>query len=212
MALSYGDVRLPDGAMDHEGARVVRRFKEAGRRVVERLERRRAEGIRRNPERLVQRLRRARHVLVLCQGNVIRSVFAAHLLSAGLAGTRRVSVRSAGLETVPGWRAHPYVRTRCEDLQIDLSGHSSVAVTDAMVETADVVLVMEVFQLVVVSRRFHGARRKTFLLSCLAPDVSLEIRDPAGKDEAALDACLDQIARALRPVIDIVTDRDTTDA
>ena len=113
---------------------------------------------------------------------------------------------------MPGWRAHPYVRTRCEDLQIDLSGHSSVAVTEAMVETADVVLVMEVFQLVVVSRRFHGARRKTFLLSCLAPDVSLEIRDPAGKDEAALDACLDQIARALRPVIDIVTDRDTTDA
>jgi protein-tyrosine-phosphatase len=198
--------------MDHEGARFVRRFKEAGRRVVERLERRRAEGMRRNPERLVQRLRRARHVLVLCQGNVIRSVFAAHLLSAALAGTRRVAVRSAGLETVPGWRAHSYVRTRCEDLQIDLSGHLSVAVTEAMVKAADVVLVMEVSQLVVVSRRFHGARGKTFLLSCLAPDVSLEIRDPAGKGEAALDACLDQIARALKPVIDIVTDRDTTDA
>ena len=53
-------------------------------------------------------------------------------------------------------------------------------------KTADVVLVMEVSQLVVVRRRFHGAREKTFLLSSLAPDVALEIRDPVGKDEAAL--------------------------
>ena len=37
-------------------------------------------------------------------------------------------------------------------------------------------------------------------------------RDDTSAGEAALDACLDQIARALRPVIDIVTDRDTTDA
>ena len=87
-----------------------------------------------------------------------------------------------------------------------------MAVTKAMVKTADVVLVMEVSQRVVVCRRFPEARRKTFLLSGLAPDVPLEIRDPAGKDEAALDMCLDQIARALKPVIAIITDRDTTDA
>jgi len=81
-----------------------------------------------------------------------------------------------------------------------------------MVKTADVVLVMEVSQLVVVRRRFHGARGKTFLLSSLAPDLSLEIRDPAGKGEEAIDACLDQIARAVKPVIDIIRNPDTTDA
>jgi protein-tyrosine-phosphatase len=139
-------------------------------------------------------------------------VFAAHLLAAALSRTRQVSVRSAGLETVPGWRAHPYVRARCEDLQIDLSGHSSVAATEEMVTTADVVLVMEVSQLVVVGRRFPGARRKTFLLSGLAPDVPLEIRDPAGKDEVALDTCLAQIAGALKPMISLMNDHETTDA
>jgi protein-tyrosine-phosphatase len=113
---------------------------------------------------------------------------------------------------VPGWRAHPRVIARCEDLNIDLRGHSSVAVTNTMVETADVVLVMDLSQLVVVSRRFFRARRKTFLLSCLAPDVPMEVEDPAGKDEAAVDACLAHIAQALRPVIEIITDREPTAA
>jgi len=80
-----------------------------------------------------------------------------------------------------------------------------MAVTAAMVETADVVLVMEVSQLAVVWRRFPGARRKTFLLTGLALDVPLEIPDPAGKDEATLEACLDQITRALKPVIEMIT-------
>lgn len=192
--------------------RIIGRLKAQGRRLLESLERRRAEALRRKPARLTRGLRGARSVLILCQGNVIRSVFSAHLLSAALKGRRAVSIRSAGLETVAGWRAHPWVIARCEDLNIDLRGHSSVAVTETMVKTADVVLVMEVSQLVVVGRRFPGARRKTFLLSCLAPEVPMEIRDPAGKDEAKLDACLDHIARALKPVIEIIIDRDTAAA
>jgi protein-tyrosine-phosphatase len=81
-----------------------------------------------------------------------------------------------------------------------------------MVETADVVLVMEVSQLVVVGRRFPGARRKTFLLSSLAPDVPMEIGDPAGKDEAVLNACLDHIAQAMKPMIEIFIDHDSPPA
>ena len=87
-----------------------------------------------------------------------------------------------------------------------------MAVTEAMINTADVVLVMEVSQLVAVARRFFWARRKTFLLSCLAPDVPMEIDDPAGREDAVVDACLDYIARALKPVITIMTDRQTTTA
>ena len=77
-----------------------------------------------------------------------------------------------------------------------------------MLKAADVVLVMEVPQLIAVIRRFPRVRRRTFLLSSLAPDVPLEIEDPAGKEETAVDACLDHIARALKPVIAIMTDRD----
>jgi len=174
--------------------------------MLERMERRRAEAIRREPDRLVHDLRAARRILVLCQGNVIRSVFAARLMSVGLE-SRSVTVRSAGLETVAGWPAHPQVRARCAGLHLDLGDHASAIATRTMVDGADVILVMEVSQLVVVWRRFPGARRKTYLLSSLAPDVPLEIPDPAGQGEAAVETCLDQVARAVERMLGIITDR-----
>jgi len=190
-------------------AHIVVRLRREGRRLLEGLERRRAEAVRRAPARLVRRLGRARNVLVLCQGNVIRSVFAAHLLAASLKGKRSVSIASAGLATTPGWRAHPRVIARCADLGIDLSGRSSVLVTETMMKAADVVLVMEVSQLVVVSRGFFRARWRTFLLTCLAPEVPMDIEDPVGKDDAAVEACLDHIARVLKPLVAAITERDT---
>jgi protein-tyrosine-phosphatase len=175
------------------------------------VELRRAEAVRRRPASLVGRLRRARCVLVLCQGNVSRSVLAAQMLSLA-AGPAGVSIRSAGLGTVPGWRAHPRVIARCELLGVDVRGHGSVAVTAEMVRDADVVFVMEVAQLVDMTRRFLLARPKTFLLTALAPDVPLSIEDPAGKPDAEVDACLDLVARALKPVLDVVASRDTAAA
>jgi protein-tyrosine-phosphatase len=81
-----------------------------------------------------------------------------------------------------------------------------------MVSTADIVLVMEVAHLVAVTRRFFGARRKTFLLTCLAPEVPMEITDPVGKDDALVDACLDHIVRALQPIVGVLTDYDGSSA
>jgi protein-tyrosine-phosphatase len=191
---------------------LIRHLKARGRRLLEKHARRRAEALRQSPARLTRGLVGARSVLILCQGNVIRSVFAAHLISAALDDERGLSIRSAGLATESGWRPHPRVMARCSALNIDLRDHSSVVVTETMVETADIVLVMEVSQLIFVGRRFPRALRKTFLLACLAPEVPMEVEDPVGKDDAAVDACLDHIARALKPVIEIIANRDTTAA
>lgn len=196
----------------HWQERITASAKTTARRLLERLDRRRAEALRRNPARLTRGLRGARSVLILCQGNVIRSVFATHLLSAALQGRSEVAIRSAGLATQPGWRPHPRVIARCSALNIDLREQSSVPVTETMVRTADIVLIMELSQAVAVTRRFPRARRKTFLLSCLAPEVPMDIEDPAGKDDATVDACLDHVARALKPVIEILADRGTAAA
>jgi len=196
----------------HWQERITASAKTTARRLLERLDRRRAEALRRNPARLTRGLRGARSVLILCQGNVIRSVFATHLLSAALRGRSEVAIRSAGLATQPGWRPHPRVIARCSALNIDLREQSSVPVTETMVRTSDIVLIMELSQAVAVTRRFPRARRKTFLLSCLAPEVPMDIEDPAGKDDATVDACLDHVARALKPVIEILADRGTAAA
>lgn len=189
------------------GDRIVRRVRRTGRYLLDRLETRRAEAFRRAPAPLVRRLWTARTALILCQGNVSRSVFAANLLAAALKDGRTVSIRSAGLGTVPGWRAHPRVIARCQVLGLDIRGHASVAVTADMLRAADVVFVMEVAQLVDMTRRFFEARRKTFLLTTLAPDVPMDIADPAGKPDAEVDACMDHVARALDPVIEIFVRR-----
>jgi protein-tyrosine-phosphatase len=187
--------------------RIVRRVRRTGRYLLDRLETRRAEVLRRAPAPLARRLWTARSVLILCQGNVSRSVFAANVLAAALKDRRTVSIQSAGLGTVPGWRAHPRVTMRCQALGIDVRGHASVAVTAAMVRAADVVFVMEVAHLVDMTRRFFGARPKTFLLTSLAPDLPMDIADPAGKPDAEVDASMDHVARALEPVIEIFVRR-----
>jgi glycosyltransferase involved in cell wall biosynthesis/protein-tyrosine-phosphatase len=187
---------------------IVRRAKGVGRHLIIRLETRRAERLRRRPAPLVQRLRAARRVLVLCQGNVIRSVMAAQLLASTLGERDDVAIGSAGLATEPGWRAHPRVVARCRGRRLDVSGHASVAVTAAMVAAADVVLVMDVLQLVTMTRRFPGARPRTFLLTTLASDVPMEIPDPMGKDDATVDACLDHVERAVKPLIGILAGRE----
>jgi protein-tyrosine-phosphatase len=76
-----------------------------------------------------------------------------------------------------------------------------------MIRTADLVFVMEVSQVTAMTRRFPGARSKTFLLTSLAPDVARDIEDPAGKPDGEVDACLDHVARALKPVIEVLARR-----
>jgi protein-tyrosine phosphatase len=182
-------------------AGAVTRVRTLGRRIVEAVERSKAQWLRRHPARLARALRQARSILVVCQGNVIRSVFAEHLLAAGLGRRASISVRSAGLETVAGWPVHPYVRARAAELEIDIGHHASTVASKALMDAADVVLVMEVSQLVVVRRRFPEARPKTFLLSALDREMCLDIRDPNGKDAAAFATCLDQIAHAVKPIV-----------
>jgi protein-tyrosine-phosphatase len=185
-------------------APVVRLARRQARWFLDWLETRRARAHRRRPSRVRRLLSRARSVLILCQGNVSRSVFAAHVLATAIRGERGPTIRSAGLGTQPGWRAHPRVIQRCHAMNIDVRAHTSVAVTAEMMRTADVVFVMELAHLVAVTRQFPAARRKTFLLTCLAPDVPMDIADPAGKPDPAVDACLDHVVRALGPVIEVL--------
>ncbi len=138
---------------------------------------------------------------MLCQGNVSRSVFAANLLATALKDHPAVTVRSAGLGTQPGWRAHPRVVARCQALDIDVRAHASVAISATLVAAADVMFVMEVAHLVEMTRRFFGARGKTFLLTSLAPEVARDIPDPAGKPDDEVDACLDHVKGAVTPLI-----------
>jgi protein-tyrosine-phosphatase len=171
------------------------------RRVACALERRRMNRVRRNPEILTRAAESARSLLIVCHGNIIRSPFAAHLLAKAVGGWRLRSIGSAGLEALPGRPPHPTALAAAISHAIDLSRHTAAPVTPERVAASDLIFVMDVPQLVAIQQRYPDARSKTFLLTCLAPEVPLEIGDPVNGDESMFRACFDHIARAASPLV-----------
>ena len=181
---------------------LARKLLDYGARTVSyAVERRRMNRIRRNPAALRKALRSADSLLIMCHGNIIRSPFATHLIKHALADRSPVSVVSAGLEAVAGKPTHPTALVTATARSIDLSGHHASPVVPDRVAASDVIFVMDIPQVVAMRRRFPDARGKTCLLTCLAPELPLEIDDPVNGDEAAFQACYDHISRAVRPIV-----------
>ena len=181
---------------------LARKLLEYGTRTVSyAVERRRMNRIRGNPAALRKALRSADSLLIMCHGNIIRSPFATHLIREALAGRSPVSVASAGLEAEPGRAAHPTALLTATARSIDLSGHHASPVVPDRVAASDLIFVMDIPQVVAMRKRFPDARGKTCLLTCLAPELPLEIDDPVNGDEAAFRACYDHITRAVRPIV-----------
>jgi protein-tyrosine-phosphatase len=180
----------------------VRIFGSRARRKIEYwIARQAVRRIRRNPRPLVEKLRRAHTILIVCHGNIIRSPFAAHLVKQGLNGHGRTSIASAGLEAVPGNSVDPRALRMAAGRRVDLAHHTASPLTSELIARSDVILVMDIPQLVKLRRRFPEARSRAFLLTCLAPDTPLEVADPVDGDEGMFHRCFEHIARATRPVI-----------
>jgi len=164
-------------------------------------ERSRMMKIRRNPAALDATVRSARSVLVVCHGNIIRSAFAERLLRRALGSHSHPAISSAGLYAIPGNPAHENALLAAMPRSIDLRGHAASPLTRERVAASDLILVMDVWQVVELVRRFPEAREKTVLFTCLAPEVPLEIKDPVNGDRPVFEACFDHIARAAAPLV-----------
>jgi glycosyltransferase involved in cell wall biosynthesis/protein-tyrosine-phosphatase len=183
---------------------LLRGTRYARRTFEEAIERSRMRRVRRDTSPLVVRLRRAKRILIVCHGNIIRSAFAARIVAEAVADGP-VVIRSAGLEAVPGGPAHPIAIATAGERGVDLTQHAASRIEQHGVEEADVILVMDVGQLVTMRHRFPHARAKTFLLTCLAPHGPLDIRDPVFGDAPQFQTCFDDISRAVRPIVRVLT-------
>jgi glycosyltransferase involved in cell wall biosynthesis/protein-tyrosine-phosphatase len=172
------------------------------RYAVESLaERSRMARLRRRPHLLKASLRSARRILILCQGNIIRSPFAASLVAKALGDDCQIRVASAGVAATPGRPPHPVALELATTRSVDLRSHAASPVSAESVAASDAIFAMDVPQLVWMRRHFPAARSKTFLLTCLAPETELEIRDPYAGDQAQFQACFDHISRAVQPLV-----------
>lgn len=180
-------------------------WRTARRTIEAAVERRRMARIRRDPAPLIAALQSAERILIVCQGNIIRSPFAASLIARYLQHRGGVAVASAGLAAVPGKPPHPTALQLATALDVDLTAHAASPVDAQAVAASDAIFVMDLAQLVLMRKRFPEARSRTFLLTCLASDTPLEIRDPYAGDEPEFQTCFNHIARAVQPLVGVLS-------
>lgn len=135
-------------------------------------------------------------LLFVCSGNICRSPMA-EILSVHLADQMGVDVdaRSAGTLELKGRPAHKHAIAVCNEMGLDLSRHRSQGVTEALVEWADHILVMERQHAIWVTDRFSEAAGRVHLLGGF--DGKPEIPDPIGGWKWTFRRCRKRITRCL---------------
>src|SRR5262249_30226674 len=121
----------------------------------------------------------ARSFLFVCYGNIMRSPMCEALMRRAVLGhPESFNINSAGLNAVPGRRPHPWAVTAAAELGIRLEPHRARALTNEMVDNADLIFVMDFQNRVDILSRFPRAMEKLALLGAFrGPEYAdIEIR------------------------------------
>jgi protein-tyrosine phosphatase len=114
----------------------------------------------------------------------------------------KVQVNSAGTHAIFGYPAEPYACQAAEYFGCDLENHRSQTLSKEMVKSANLVLVMEPRQAVMIKNAFLFGKVPVKLLSDFDPDRKLkEIKDPYGKSLDDYLQCASDIVTCLEVVI-----------
>jgi len=116
-----------------------------------------------------------------------------------------VQVESAGVFAVDGMASTRETQRVLQAVGVDCAAHRARSVTPQMVQEADLVLVMEQFQLEEVLRRAPSAKEKVHLLKTYgaapgAPADNPNIPDPIGKPLEVYEVCFAEIKEAVERV------------
>ena len=144
-----------------------------------------------------QMLKRANNVLFLCYGNINRSALAQAYAQTHHAGQYHVT--SAGFHAAPGRPADPVMVDVAQSHGINLAGWQSRTVDASLVDSSDVIFVMEIAHLDALYAAHPAARNKTFLLGAAAAEGrgSVEVADPYGKHRSAYENAYRQVSTAV---------------
>ena len=131
----------------------------------------------------------ANKIFFICTVNICRSVSAAGFFSKlNEKSALSLSIQTAGIAALDGKKASEQTLALLGRHQIDMNHHQSRKLTSEMVETADVLFVMEKNHRAFILKEYPHAVKKVFMLSDFYPDQRTfpqesDIPDPIGKDD-----------------------------
>ena len=161
--------------------------------------------------------RRTFRILFVCTGNTCRSPMAVGVLKKLLPPEllRRVDIDSAGVGARDGDRASEGALEAAGSRGVDISGHRAKKLTRALLNRADLILVMEKAHMDRVREMCPSRMEHVMLLTELGrPDVagSREISDPIGGSTEVYRRCFSQIeislARGEQFLTELITSRE----
>ncbi len=146
-------------------------------------------------------------ILFVCTGNSCRSVMAQEYMRHRLqrAGIERMQVESAGVFAISGMSPTKETLRVLQENGVACSDHHARLLTPSMIQEADLVFVMEQFQMDEVLRRDPSAKGKIHLLKTynLSPPenaANANIPDPIGKPLEVYEVCFADIREAAERV------------
>lgn len=153
-----------------------------------------------------------RTVLFLCHGNVCRSPFAAAVLARALESTNaRVSIASAGF-IGPNRPSPPEALASASRFGIDLAKHRSTLITQDVIGSTDLVVVMSATQARAIQHAYK-LRQPPLILGDLDPGPidSRTIVDPWGGSPELFDSSYARIERCVRELTVLIASASRTD-
>ncbi len=150
------------------------------------------------------------NVLFVCMANQFRSPLAAALFEKRLkqgGHWEGWTVGSAGTWVKEESGAHPTAIIEADKIGLDLRSHMTREVTSAMIEAADLVVVMAHGQKEALMFEFSSQRNKIVMLSELSSGSEVDIPDPALKDFAECDEVFAELCSEMDKAFDEIVRR-----